>query len=273
MAVECRCRRESASVDHKAVLPYAQLDVEAMKRSTIPLLIAVTICTMVPPTLAGTWSDGFEDENLDEWELAFTFGSTTFKAENGELRMEVHADVTSMLRVIGSDQWNDCTVTVRVKVLETFGICVDGGIFLRQTKLPWEATFYYFFIADEWMGHWYPGVPPEGKGAFAFPHIDGQAQRGRVKAFTPEPDHWYTLKAIAQDKHAEFYLDDEIVGEFNHPELKSGSVGLVVSNALAYFDDFVVTGPDIPDGGPGGVSFPVAPRSKLATRWGSIKQR
>ena len=123
------------------------------------------------------------------------------------------------------------------------------------------------------MGHWYPGVPPEGKGAFAFPQINGQAQRGKVRAFTPQPDHWYTLKAIAQGSSTEFYLDDEFVGKFGYAALRSGSVGLVVSNALAHFDDFVVTGPDIPDGGPNGVSFSVEPKDKLATRWGSIKQR
>ena len=47
---------------------------------------------------------------------------------------------------------------------------------------------------------------------------------------------------------------------------------MVVSNALAHFDDFVVTGPDIPDGGPGGVSFSVRPKDKLAAMWGTIKQ-
>jgi hypothetical protein len=243
-----------------------------MKRSTILLLIAVTICTMVPLASAGTWSDGFEDRNLDEWELAFKHGPTTFRAENGELRMEVHSDVVSMLRVIGSDQWKGYTVRIKVKILETFGVCVDGGIFVRLSKLPWEDTFYYFFIADEWMGHWYPGVPPEGKGAFAFPQINGQPLRGKVKVFTLEPDHWYTLKAVAQGNSAEFYVDDEFVGKFSYSALRSGSVGLVVSNALAHFDDFVVTGPGIPDGGPGGVSFSVTPKDKLAAAWGTLKQ-
>jgi hypothetical protein len=46
---------------------------------------------MVTPALAGTWSDSFEDENLDEWILAFEDGPTTFRAENGELGMEVHS--------------------------------------------------------------------------------------------------------------------------------------------------------------------------------------
>ena len=122
------------------------------------------------------------------------------------------------------------------------------------------------------MGHWYPGVPPEGKGAFVFPRINGQVPEGKVKAFTPEPDHWYTLKAIAQGSRTEFYLDDELVGEFGYAALRSGSVGLVVSNATAHFDDFVVTGPDTPDGGPGGVSFSVRPEDKLATAWGTTKQ-
>ncbi len=242
-----------------------------MERSTILLLIAVTSCILVPPASAGTWSDGFEDENLDEWVLAFKDGPTTFRAENGELRMEVHSSSVSMLRVIDSVQWKDYTVTVKVKILEIFGICVDGGIFIRLNK-PRPRNFYYFFIADEWMGHWYPGVPPEGEGVFAFPQINDKPLRGEVKVFTPELDHWYTLKAIAQGSRTEFYLDDEFVGKFSYAALRSGSVGLVVSNAVAHFDDFVVTGPDIPDGGPGGVSFSVRPKDKLTAAWGTLKQ-
>ncbi|MFC1716035.1 family 16 glycoside hydrolase [Candidatus Poribacteria bacterium] len=242
-----------------------------MERSTILLLIAVISCIMASPVSAGTWSDGFEDGNLDEWELAFKDGPTTFRAENGELRMEVHSWSVSMLCVVGSDQWKDYTVRVKVKILKIFGIAVDGGIIIRLNK-PRPRNYYYFFIADEWQGSAYPGVPPEGEGAFAFPQINDQAQRGKVKVFTPELDHWYTLKAIAQDKHTEFYLDDELVGEFGYAELRSGSVGLVVSNALVHFDDLVVTGPDIPDGGPGVVSFSVRPKDKLAAVWGKLKQ-
>lgn len=244
-----------------------------MKRSTILLLIAVISCIMVPLASAGTWSDGFEDENLDEWVLAVKNGPTTFRAENGELLMEVHSWSISMLRVIDSDQWEDYTVTVKVKIIEIIGTFVDGGIFIRLSKRPldWLGTFYYFFVADEW-GQEFRGVPPEGEGAFVFPRINDQVPGGKAKVFTPELDHWYTLKATAQEDHTGFYIDDDLVGEFDHREIKSGSVGLVISNAIVHFDDFVVTGPDVPDGGPGDASFSVRSKDKLAAAWGTLKQ-
>ena len=233
--------------------------------------------------LAGTWSDGFEGEELDEgWEIGFDRPTTTFKMENGELTIEVHNSRIGYLRVTGSNEWKNYTVKVRVKIMEIFGPLVDGGIMIYESGFSnWvRPHYYYFFIADNWeLKEWqkvgevpYPGIPPEGEGAFVFPFISGGVRKGKAKVFKPELDHWYTLKATAEPGRAAFYVDDELVGEFNHRELNSGSVGLIVSNALVQFDDFVVAGEDIPDGGPGGASFPVEPKSKLATRWGRIKE-
>ena len=45
----------------------------------------------------------------------------------------------------------------------------------------------------------------------------------------------------------------------------------VVGNARARFDDFQVTGENIPDGGPA-KSFEVEPSEKLSTTWGRLKK-
>ena len=229
--------------------------------------------------LAGTWSDGFEGEKLEGWERG-GWRTIALKMTDGELSMEVHNHFTGYLRVIGSNQWKNYTVKVKVKIIEIFGPFVDGGIMIYESGYSnWvRPHFFYFFVADNWelkeaqkVGEVpQPGTPPEGEGAFVFPWIN-QVKEGKAKVFRPKRDHWYTLEAIAGPGYAEFYLDDELVGKFNHRELESGSVGLVVSNALVQFDDFVVTGPDIPDGGPGGISIAVQPKSKLATTWGTLK--
>jgi len=239
-----------------------------MKPSIILSLIVAVSCIMVSPASAGTWSDGFEDGKHEDWQITSQVGPTTVKEEEGVLSMEVHSEFISYLHVIDSDWWQDYTLTVRVKIMKTFGKYVDGGIEIRYT----DSNNYYFFVADDWT-QVYPGVPPECEGAFVFPWINEQVQKGQAKVFTPELDHWYTLKAIAQGDHTEFYINGDLVGEFDYGEIKSGSVGLVVSNALVHFDDFVVTGPDIPDGGPGGASISVRRKDELVTTWGTLKQK
>ena len=54
--------------------------------------------------------------------------------------------------------------------------------------------------------------------------------------------------------------------------LEGGKAGLIVGNARARFDDFQITGENIPNGGPG-KSRPVAPQAKLATTWGRLKMK
>jgi hypothetical protein len=228
----------------------------------VVLLVSLSASSLV----AGTWSDGFQDARLKDWQLIFQQGPTTFKAENGELSMEVSGEIVSSLGIIGSDRWEDYILTVKVKILDMFGAYVDGGVGIHYTGV----NFYYFFIAAKWT-QIYPGVPPEGKGAFAFPVINGAFQMGKVIVFTPELDHWYTLKAVTQKEHTEFYIDNKLIGAFDYAELKSGNVGPVVSNAHVHFDDFVVIGQGIPDGGPGGVSISVGEKGKITTLWGNIK--
>jgi len=236
---------------------------------TLILIYVVSFISIsaLPLAFAGTWSDGFQDAKLKDWQLIFQFGPTTFKAEDGELSMEVHSESISFLAIIDSNWWENYILTVKVKIIDMFGAFVDGGV--RQDA---GLNGYYFFVADRWT-QVYPGVPPEGKGAFAFPWINDIVQMGKVIVFTPELDHWYILKATTKGEHTELYIDNKLIGAFDYAELKSGSVGLVVSNAHVHFDDFVVIGQDIPDGGPGGVSISVGEKGKITTLWGEIKSK
>ena len=87
--------------------------------------------------------------------------------------------------------------------------------------------------------------------------------------FTLSKDTWYELKIVVEGDHFEFYIDGKLACEFDDNSIPSGKACLVVRNVHAHFDDIVITGPDIPDGGPG---FVVTSQSKLATIWGSIKR-
>ena len=135
------------------------------------------------PADAGTWSDGFEGDNTDSWQL-LNGGAATLKVEDGELSLEVHNHIVSYLRLIGSNQWKNYTLTVRVKILKIFGSFVDAGVMVHERNL---RNHYYFFIADKWAPKdWnkkgeapYPGTPREGQGAFRGAHGRAKAPLGK----------------------------------------------------------------------------------------------
>ena len=64
------------------------------------------------------------------------------------------------------------------------------------------------------------------------------------------------------------FVDQKQVSEFQSNLYSSGMAGFAVCGVVTMFDNFVVTGPEIPGGGPG---FAVNPQAKLATAGGCIK--
>jgi hypothetical protein len=91
--------------------------------------------------------------------------------------------------------------------------------------------------------------------------------------FALSKDIWYELKIIVKGDNFEFYIDGEPAGEFKDNSIPSGKVGLVVKNAHVHFDDLIISGDDVKDGGswdpakhPEEKEKAVTSKSKLATK-------
>ena len=82
-------------------------------------------------------------------------------------------------------------------------------------------------------------------------------------------DTWYRLKVDVNGNLVKCFIDGKQVSEFQNTTYPSGTCDFSTCGVVAMFDDFVVTGPEIPDGGPG---FAVNPQAKLAIAWGKVKQ-
>jgi hypothetical protein len=99
--------------------------------------------------------------------------------------------------------------------------------------------------------------------------------------FQTKLNTWYALKAVAKGKQLEFYIDGKLVAEGKNNEFPAGKAGFVVQTmgvqpVEALYDDFVMTGPEVKDGGhwnPKAHGQAVELQSKLATTWGEIKRR
>ena len=90
--------------------------------------------------------------------------------------------------------------------------------------------------------------------------------------FAYEEKVWYTLKIERKGNRYTFWIDN--FGLFTDDDtVPTGWITLnFVGRFIIWLDDFTVTGPDVPDGGPGvlGVN-PVA--EQLATTWGNLKMK
>ncbi len=165
----------------------------------IQMLAGLMMCLvlgMIPSfsALAGTWSDGFEGKELEGWEVCSS-RPFTFEIDNGVLTVEVHHYLFGYLRVVGSNEWKNYTVRVKVKIMQLFGPFVDGGIIIYESGFRnWIQPHHYsFFIADNWelkeaqkVGRVPPpGAPLEGEGAFVVQNIN-QLKDRKAEVFRPE---------------------------------------------------------------------------------------
>ncbi|MBC8233328.1 sigma-70 family RNA polymerase sigma factor [bacterium] len=212
----------------------------------------------------GTWRDGFEHPELGEWEVHLQSGNQpVWKIENG-LLLGDHSGLS--MAWIGKNTWEDYSVEATVTLLEEQppGPLTPGssgaGIVIYWRVLPCQGHHYGIFTRL-WDGR--------EAGVFAvFADGWGIPAASEYRARKLHLGHKYKLNMTEEKEIIKCYLDGELVLELNK-RYAAGVVGLYSWNMRAHFDDFVVTGTDIPDGGPG---FPVNRQAKLANTWGRIKQ-
>ncbi len=232
-----------------------------VRRITIVGLIVY--CMAVSPAFAGTWRDDFEDGNLDGWAMFNPIPAEKWGVEDGECSGQWTPAIPGtysalQLHAENADSWEDYTVTFRAKLVESFGRAGGGdccfGITFRMPIGRGVSTYSAF-------------IHPESNEVSFFE----EAREISVVSlpFDILEDTWYELKVIAEGDHLEFYINGELIGSFDDDSFPSGGIELGVANTHVHFDDVVITGPEIPNGGPG---FAVASQSKLATMWGSVKR-
>ena len=101
----------------------------------------------------------------------------------------------------------------------------------------------------------------------------GRILRGSSVAsalFAYEKEVWYTLRIEREGNQYIFWIGD--VGLFT--EDNSVPMGWIALKFLGrcnmWMDDFTVTGPDVPNGGPGALQVN-SPADQLSTTWGRLK--
>ncbi len=222
--------------------------------------------------IAGTWIDDFSDRSLEDW------GGTW------DLKNDKHSAGVNKGRFNFRGKSEIANLSLRnSKIGEIHDFTLEIKFMFRRIEVP-EKT------------GWGISCGPEGNGRFrfmfsyslgalvipntAFVAVSRPVNRREFREFRAlararfeyEEEKWYTLKIDVRENRYIFWIENlglEIVDDLIPP----GWIELhFFGMCNIWLDDFTVTAPTVPDGGPG---FPraVLPAEKLTITWGKLKVR
>ena len=220
-------------------------------------IVGLTLFLFVISAWAGTLKDNFNGGNMDEW---IKVGNGDWKIENGELILKSNNIPFGL--TIGETSWTDYSVSARTKIIEYQN---DGWIDAAALMLRWSSMWNGY---DFCLGDWFA----TGKSVFAL-YLQGDNFEGHNIVSLPfqwKLNTWYHLKVTAKGNTFKFYVDDELVLNYVDNVHSTGrpGIGVGVTATIAHFEDFVLTGDEVPDLD---LTFPVSPSGKITTLWGRIK--
>ncbi len=220
---------------------------------------------------AGTFSDNFNDGNMDGW-TPFTFfpgqvAKSTWRIENGELIFE--AIDTPIGFFIGESTWKNYTMRVKAKMVKhQYDVVWAEGLFSFIRINP-NSPFNLYIFGIGTTGNARP--ISEEKRAYATFGQEGSAafHHFEFEPFEWQLDTWYDLRITAKEDFFQFYINGALVLEYTDATHPTGGVGISVCcmrGTTVHYDDFSLTGDDVPD-----TVTAVDPQAKLATTWGKLK--
>ncbi len=202
-------------------------------------------------SLAGTFSDNFDDGDLIGWKANV---GTGISVVDGKLQFK---GVDSLIVKVGEPLWKDYSLKARVKIVEF----IRGGWFSIRTlqNNTGHPTGYYELHLSQ------------SEVVVALYVNNRRVESFRVPAATEEKI-WYSVRIIPSRGKMSFYLDEVLIAQLTDVGLSGYMDMCSTKGTHVYVDDVTISGPNIPDTGPSGPnSFAVSPRSKLVTAWGRIK--
>jgi len=262
-------------------------------------IVVLTLLTLAASAYAGTLVFDFKDKSqLAYWymqdPLRTSLPYIEWSIENEEL-VAVSRDVLkggSSWILIGDDaaeNWVNYEVSCRFKIQEILEPSTrneSNAVFSIHTSHQREESVWLSFNTRGGDRGTIWDEVDLGFGKYAWKHqpFDLLLEKGT----------WYTVRIVAGDSHYKMFLDDQLIIDTkgkSFPAFKSGFAGFGTKNAIIRFDDFILTGEDIPDklepltqefysrwsllpliDEVTEVLSPVSPRAKLAATWGQVRR-
>ena len=252
-----------------------------IKNVRLILVLLVGVIAYGQMCVAGTWIDDFSDRTLrdwgfieksDDWIAIVINEHFNFRGKNEDANFAL----------INWELGEIADFTLEIKfMLKHIGLKESGWRIgyeaWNEEKGEYEGFVEFIFDFD--FGHHIldPGIAsvsiapsvPEAHPQFGILWRPVSIANGR---FEYEKGIWYTLKIERVGDRYTFSINDLIL-EGKDDSVPIGRIRLHFYGRLSiWLDDFIVTGPNVPNGGPGGLGV-VMPTEKLTTTWGKLKTR
>jgi hypothetical protein len=181
---------------------------------------------------AGTWADHFSQGFIgSDWQGDRDYFSIVDGALKGVSATPL-APVPLHRLEVGKD-WADYTVQCRINVVEpNLLVCTKGALILRD-----NGTDGYVFA-----------LHVATKTIEVYRLSDHEMLLSQDAPL--ELKQWYLVRAELQESNMTFFVDNQPIGTVTDGRSLSGAVGVAVQDAMEdLFDDFSVSGPNIPGNG------------------------
>ena len=237
------------------------------------LLVFVRFC------IAGTWIDDFSDRTLRDWEgglindevsAGVVGGHFYYRGKNeragyymenrglGKIE-DFSLELKFMVRDLRVPEW--CSWSIEYSLFNDETWEYDGIMEFR-----WDPNFENPNIMDVTIDRFERGVlewDPDEREIWI-------AQTAATDSFAYEEKVWYTLRIAREGNQYTFSMGDVILfAEDDAVQMGTIELSFYERNTI-WVDDFTVTGPDVPNGGPGFMG--VNPSAEgVTTMWGKLK--
>lgn len=253
-----------------------------MKQIMKAAMLITFIFSITQPIHAGTWRDDFSDPNTTQWEIynisnqqnAVNKNTTQWEIKDGEVYGTQREFSRQSTYLTGKLTWKNYSISCRAKFVGKRFPTLDLGLVLH-TRLNEHQRYMFLMHHDEQKisieallgGNWQDDQFVIWKDVKKF-------------NFDINLNTWYSLSAkVLKDNHLQFEIENLTDPDNNamhnikidKPITQGGLTGFIVSYADAVFDDLVIHGDNIPNGGTG--TYPVEPRHKLTTTWSRLKSK
>ena len=241
------------------------------------LLIIVTSGHMC---IAGTWIDDFSDLTLWDWGGIEGFEDEEFRAgvDDGRLnfrgrRVGAYFDLTNFMLGKVEDFKLEMKFMVRnILGPESSSWGISYYTYNEETgKFEGLLDFHFQHVFDDLEEQDLASIRMVVWEVMENPHALTRRFDERLP-FAYEKKIWYTLKIDAIGNQYTFSVGDTIL-KAEDSSVPAGWIELRFRGRCnIWLDDFTVTGPNVPDGGPG-FARAVFPVGKLSTTWGKLKSK
>jgi hypothetical protein len=177
----------------------------------------------------GTWTDHFASSVLaSDWEGARDFFDISDGVLEGHSALPIAPSPLNLVEV-GQD-WTNYSIRCWINIVEpNTRVCTKGALILRHAG----GEGYVFALHEA----------TQTVEVYRLSNHEMLLSKPAVI----ELKKWYQVRAELQGDQMSFFVEDQLIGTILDTRTSSGAVGVAVQDAeRVWFDDFTVTGPNIP---------------------------